>query len=160
MLPDEICRNMGESKVRAIFGELTADGMRKVLKSGDIATRSQSISTRKRNEEWGARVWRSIGEKRPRGDAAAAVMIYEWLTRHRRPMLASFLDDLGVAHDDGLTDAEIMSAAPPEKTREAGKKLLGRFDRAEVAAYLLFLDAQSKTEVFKELDLVPMLGPA
>lgn len=160
MLPDEICRRLGEPKVRSVFLELTAEAMKKVLKGGEIPSKSQAISPRKRNEEWGAKVWRAIDERRPKSDAAAAILMYEWLTRHRRPMLAAFLDALGVAHQDGLTDADIMTHAPPEKTRECGKALFDRFDHAEVAAYLLFLDAQSKSETFAELELPAKLGPA
>src|SRR4051812_36467857 len=116
MLPDEICRRLGEPKVRSIFHELTADAMKKVLKGGELSAKSQQVSTKRRNEEWAGKVWRSISEQRPKGDAASAILMYEWLTRHRKPMLVHFLDALGVAHQDGLTDADIMTASTPEKT--------------------------------------------
>ena len=64
MLPDEICRRLGEPKVRSIFHELTADAMKKVLKGGELSSKSQQVSTKRRNEEWAGKVWRSISEQR------------------------------------------------------------------------------------------------
>jgi hypothetical protein len=153
MSPEEICRNLGEAKTKAIFAALTADGMKKVLREAKIPTTRMAghTSTKKRNEDWGNRVWRLIAE-RPVA-STAATLLFEWLTRTRRPMLADFLTALEVAHDQGLTDADFMQTAPPEKLCEEGKRLLDKHDKAEVAAYLLFLDASNKTEVFAPLEL-------
>ena len=41
-----------------------------------------------------------------------------------------------------------MQTSTPEKLLEAGKKLFEQHDKAEVAAYLLFLDASNKSEIF------------
>ena len=46
-----------------------------------------------------------------------------------------------------------MQTSPPEKLLEAGKKLFEKHDKAEVAAYLLFLDASNKSEIFAPLEL-------
>jgi len=48
-------------------------------------------------------------------------LLFEWLTKTRRPMLAAFLGSLGVQHDQGLTDADFMTSTPPEKLVESGK---------------------------------------
>jgi hypothetical protein len=68
-------------------------------------------------------------------------------------MLAQFLTALEIPHEDGLTDADFMQTSPPEKLLEAGKKLFEQHNKPEVAAYLLFLDASNKSEVFAPLEL-------
>jgi hypothetical protein len=158
MSPEEICRQLGEDKTRAMFFELTSDGMKKVLRESKIPTTRMAshTSTRRRNEDWAAKLWRAITERA--STASAAALLFEWLTRARRPMLAEFLTGIDVQHEGGLTDADFMSAAPPEKLRDVGKKLLDHYDRREVAAYLLFLDASNKSEVFAELALAGELG--
>ncbi|HZS37137.1 MAG TPA: hypothetical protein VFF06_09930 [Polyangia bacterium] len=153
MSPEEICRKLGEKKTKAIFNELTSDGMKKVLREAKIPTNrlASHTSTKKRNEDWSNRLWRVVADKPV--STTAATLLFEWLTRARRPMLAEFLTALDVPHEDGLTDADFMQAAPPERLCEVGKALLDKHDKAEVAAYLLFLDASNKSEVFAPLEL-------
>ena len=153
MSPEEICRHLGEKKTKAIFNELTSDGMKKVLREAKIPTTRMAshTSTKKRNEDWTNRLWRVIADKPV--STTAATLLFEWLTRSRRPMLAEFLTALDVPHEDGLTDADFMQTAAPEKLCEVGKQLLGKHDKAEVAAYLLFLDASNKSETFVPLEL-------
>ena len=160
MSPEEICRHLGEKKTKEIFHSLTSEAMKKVLKEAKISTNrlASHTSTRKRNEDWGNRVWRGIAEKPL--TTTAATLLFEWLTRTRRPMLAEFLSALEVPHEDGLTDADFMQTAAPEKLCEVGKKLLeSAHDKREVAAYLLFLDASNKSEVFVPLELEKILTP-
>jgi hypothetical protein len=153
MAPEEICRRLGEQKTKSIFLELTAEAMKKVLREAKIPTSrlASHTSTRKRNDDWSNRVWRTVAEKP--AATTAATLLFEWLTRNRRPMLAEFLTALEVPHEDGLTDADFMQTSPPEKLVEAGKKLFEKHDKAEVAAYLLFLDASNKSEIFAPLEL-------
>lgn len=153
MDPCELSRRLGEPKIKAIFLELTSDAMKKVLREGKLPTTrlASHTTTRKRNEDWANKVWHAAADK---GSVTlAATLIFEWLTRARRPMLATFLDGLGVQHDHGLTDADFMTGTPPEKLVESAKKLLALYDKQEVAAYLLFLDASNKSEIFKALEL-------
>jgi hypothetical protein len=160
MDPVEICRRLGESRTKTIFLDLTTDAMKKILREAKLPTTRMAshTTTRKRNEDWAAKLWRAVADKAQVG--AAATLLFEWLTRNRRPMLAQFLDELGVKHDHGLTDADFMTSSAPEKLVEAGKKLLASHDQKEVAAYLLFLDASNKSEIFKPLELEPILGAA
>jgi hypothetical protein len=153
MSPEEICRRLGEQKTKTIFLELTAEAMKKVLREAKIPTSrlASHTSTRKRNDDWANRVWRTIDDKP--ASTTAATLLFEWLTRTRRPMLGQFLTALEIPHEDGLTDADFMQTSPPEKLLEAGKKLFEQHDKAEVAAYLLFLDASNKSEVFAPLEL-------
>jgi hypothetical protein len=158
MSPDEICRQLGESKVKGIFSELTTEAMKKVLREAKIPTNrlATHTSTKKRNDDWANRVWRTVAEK-PAATTAAA-LLFEWLTRTRRPMLAEFLNGLEVPNEDGLTDADFMQTTPPEKLVEVAKRLLDKHDKREVAAYLLFLDASNKSEIFKDLALDKILA--
>jgi hypothetical protein len=153
MSPEEICRKLGETKTKTIFHELTAEAMKKVLKEGKIPTvrLASHTSTKKRNDDWASRVWKLVQDKPVA--TTAATLLFEWLTRTRRPMLAEFLTALDVPHQDGLTDADFMQSSAPEKLCEVGKKLLDKHDRREVAAYLLFLDASNKSEIFAPLEL-------
>ena len=158
MAPEEICRRLGEQKTKSIFLELTAEAMKKVLREAKIPTNrlASHTSTRKRNDDWANRVWRSIADKA--AATTAATLLFEWLTRTRRPMLGTFLSALEVPHEDGLTDADFMQTSTPEKLLEAGKKLFEKHDKAEVAAYLLFLDASNKSETFAPLELEKYLA--
>jgi hypothetical protein len=153
MAPEEICRKLGEQKTKSIFLELTAEAMKKVLREAKIPTNrlASHTSTRKRNDDWANRIWRTVADKP--AATTAATLLFEWLTRTRRPMLAEFLSAIEVPHEDGLTDADFMQTAAPEKLQEAGKKLFEKHDKPEVAAYLLFLDASNKSEVFAPLEL-------
>lgn len=153
MAPEEICRRLGEQKTKSIFLELTAEAMKKVLREAKIPTSrlTSHTSTRKRNDDWANRVWRTVADKP--AATTAATLLFEWLTRTRRPMLGDFLTTLEVPHEDGLTDADFMQTSEPEKLQKAGKKLFEKHDKAEVAAYLLFLDASNKSEIFAPLEL-------
>jgi hypothetical protein len=161
MSPEEICRRMGEKKTKSIFLELTTEGMKKVMHEAKLPTTrlGSHTSTKKRNDDWAGKLWRALADKPLTG--AAATLLFEWLTKLRRPMLAEFLTALEVQHDGGLTDADFMQSSPPEKLQEAGKRLLEKHDRQEVAAYLFFLDATNKSEVFAGLELDgPLAGTA
>ncbi len=156
--PEEICRKLGENKTKAIFAELTSEAMKKVLKEAGIPTNrlASHTSTKKRNEDWGKRVWQRLSTQSV--STTAATLLFEWLTRARRPMLAEFLTGIDVPHEAGLTDADFMQTAAPEKLQEVGTKLLEKHDKAEVAAYLLFLDASNKSDVFAGLELERHFG--
>src|SRR5579863_4978905 len=160
MSPEEICRKLGETKTKTMFHELTSEAMKKVLREAKIPTSRlpSHTSTKKRNDAWANRLWRAVAEKP--AATTAATLLFEWLTRTRRPMLGAFLTSIDVPHEDGLTDADFMQTAAPEKLVEAGKKLFESHDKAEVAAYLLFLDASNKSEVFAPLELEKHLGSA
>jgi hypothetical protein len=158
MAPEEICRKLCEQRTKTIFLELTVEAMKKVLREAKIPTNrlASHTSTRKRNDDWAGRVWRTVANSA--AATTAATLLFEWLTRLRRPMLADFLTALEVPHEDGLTDADFMQTSAPEKLLEAGKKLFDKHDKAEVAAYLLFLDASNKSEIFAPLELEKYLS--
>lgn len=61
---------------------------------------------------------------------------------HRRPMLAAFLDQLGIPHDNGLI-AENADLTPPDAAQldAAAKALYEKFPEEEVTLYLKVLMA-------------------
>ena len=72
--------------------------------------------------------------------ASRALVVYHLATQ--RPMLAAFLDALGIAHEDGLI-AEGAKDSPDAATlRAAAVALLEAFPPADVRTYFLTLAAQ------------------
>jgi hypothetical protein len=66
---------------------------------------------------------------------AARLLVAYHLDQHR-PMMASFLDALGVAHEDGLIADENLEAPSAERLRDAAQSLLQTYPREDVALYL------------------------
>ena len=66
---------------------------------------------------------------------AARLLVAYHLEQHR-PMMASFLDALGIAHEDGLIADDDLKAPPPEKIREAATTLAASYPAEDVAVYL------------------------
>lgn len=60
---------------------------------------------------------------------------------HRRPMMAAFLDSLGIANDQGRIDSETTEVGPQDaaRVREAADSLAASFPADEVATYFLTL---------------------
>ena len=69
-------------------------------------------------------------------EVVAARLLVAYHLAHQRPMMAAFLDALGIEHDDGLIKDEEMEAPAPERLEEAAKVLAGAFPAADVALYL------------------------
>jgi len=60
---------------------------------------------------------------------------------HRRPMMAAFLDSLGIPNDEGRIDSEKTEVPPQDeaKLRTAADDLVARFPADEVVTYFLTL---------------------
>ncbi len=82
-----------------------------------------------------ARVMATLAEP---GETVAAALLVALHLGERRPLLAAFLDALGLPHEDGILKEEASQAPPPtaDQTSAAVQKLLERFDPQEVATYL------------------------
>jgi hypothetical protein len=53
--------------------------------------------------------------------------------------MSSFLDALGIKHNDGLIEEEDMPAPAAEKLREAAAAIAAQYPREDVALYLTTL---------------------
>lgn len=72
----------------------------------------------------------------------AARLLIAYHLSHQRPMMASFLDALGIAHEDGLIAEEEI--APPDAARlqQAAKAIAASYPADDVALYLSTLTWQ------------------
>jgi hypothetical protein len=66
----------------------------------------------------------------------AARLLVAFHLAHQRPMMASFLDALGIAHEDGLIASEEMQPPPADKIADAARSLGASYPPDEVALYL------------------------
>jgi hypothetical protein len=72
-------------------------------------------------------------------EMVAARLLVAYHLDQQRPMMGSFLDALGITHENGLIDDEDMPAPPPEKLREAATAIASQYPREDVALYLTTL---------------------
>ena len=71
------------------------------------------------------------------GDSLAGSLLLALHLEERRPMLAAFLDALGIPHEDGLiTEGHDPEPPTPEKLAGAAKALAKSFPAADVELYL------------------------
>lgn len=152
----EICRNLGPNKWKHMMSELPSGLLKKLLVECKVSTsRSFSrLSTAARNEDWIQRLWLHV--EKP---SVATVVLYTWLGACRQAMLSTFLDELGVKHTQGFTEEDFWKHVSDETLLQATASLLEdpRWDRAEAAAYLLFLDNSNQSTRMQELQLAQHL---
>jgi len=66
----------------------------------------------------------------------AARLLVAYHLAAQRPMMGSFLDALGIKHEEGLIEDEEMAPPTPEKLREAATAIAAQYPREDVALYL------------------------
>jgi hypothetical protein len=72
---------------------------------------------------------------RPRLELMAANLLRDWLMKGQKPMLADFLDALGVAHKEGAVD-DLPAIVEESRLQAAVEKILAKYPAEEVAVYL------------------------
>jgi hypothetical protein len=72
-------------------------------------------------------------------EMVAARLLVAYHLDRQRPMMGSFLDALGVKHENGLIEDEEMGPPPPEKLREAAAAIAAHYPPEDVALYLTTL---------------------
>jgi hypothetical protein len=72
---------------------------------------------------------------------------------HKRPMLAAFLDALGLSHEDGLITADPESPISEERLRAAAEQLRAAYPEEDVELYFATLLTQDP-ETWAALDRV------
>lgn len=90
--------------------------------------------------------------------ASRALVVYHLATK--RPMLAAFLDALGIPHEDGLIAEGARDVPDAARLREAAVALLGSFPPADVRTYFLTLAAQDPAAWGPLASIVSELVPA
>ena len=71
--------------------------------------------------------------------AARALIAFHMVTK--RPMMAAFLDAVGIAHEDGIITAEEVPAPDPARLKAGVKALRDGFPEDDVKLYLQTLTA-------------------
>jgi len=75
-------------------------------------------------------------------DAIAARALVSYHLERHRPMMAAFLDGLGIPHENGLITEEAVPKPDPEKLKSAAENLASKFDANDVSVYLATLVSQ------------------
>ena len=93
-------------------------------------------------------------------DAIAARALVSYHLERQRPMMAAFLDSLGIPHENGLITEEAVAKPDPEKLKSAAADLSSKFDSADVAVYLSTLVSQDPETWEGLVDLPEVAAPA
>jgi hypothetical protein len=75
-------------------------------------------------------------------DSIAARALVNYHLERRRAMMGTFLDLLGIAHDNGLISEENVPKPAPEKVRAAATELASKYPAPDVELYLATLVSQ------------------
>lgn len=75
-------------------------------------------------------------------DAVAARALVSYHLSQQRPMMAAFLDSLGIPHEDGLINDETVTKPEPDKLRAAASELSAKFPAEDVSLYFATLVSQ------------------
>ena len=81
-------------------------------------------------------VWIQAALRRKISDTFAAHVLQTWLLGAQKPLLCTFLESLGIAHDADGTVEELPESPPKERLREAITDLLNKYPAEIVAVYL------------------------
>jgi hypothetical protein len=92
-------------------------------------------------------------------DAVAARALVNYHLGRQRPMMADFLDALGVAHEEGLIKDETVVKPESEKLRAAVDQIAAKHAAEDVALYLSTLVSQDP-ETWGELAELPQTATA
>ncbi len=75
-------------------------------------------------------------------DTVAARALVSYHLERQRPMMAAFLDGLGIAHEDGLISEENVSKPDAEKLKTVASELASKFPQEDVSLYFSTLVSQ------------------
>jgi hypothetical protein len=75
-------------------------------------------------------------------DAIAARALVNYHLERQRPMMAAFLDLLGIAHENGLITEENVAKPDADKVKAAASELATQFPAEDVSLYLSTLVSQ------------------
>jgi hypothetical protein len=87
-------------------------------------------------------------------DTIAARALVSYHLERQRPMMAAFLDMLGIAHENGLINDDELAKPDAARLRTAAAELAGKYPADDVSLYLATLVAQDP-DTWGELAEVP-----
>jgi hypothetical protein len=85
-------------------------------------------------------------------DVLAARLLVSYHLGHQRPMMASFLDALGIVHDNGLINDDLGGAVPADKVKAGAEALAAAYPATDVRLYF-------ETLLLQDPDTWGALGP-
>ena len=91
-------------------------------------------------------------------DSIVARALVSYHLERQRPMMAAFLDALGIAHEDGLINEEEVPAPDADKVRAAADDLAGKYPAEDVSLYFSTLVSQDP-DTWKALVDLPQTMP-
>lgn len=68
-------------------------------------------------------------------DVLAARLLVSYHLGHQRPMMAAFLDALGIVHDNGLINDDLGGAVPADTLKAGVEALAAAYPAADVRLY-------------------------
>ncbi len=144
MSPNELLSTMSESYFTEVVLASPKKFREEVFRRVGIKSRSGgafSLATNKKNEVRIKRLFSAIQEGAAIEDPVAEELIRNYLYT-RRTLLADALDFFEVAHDNGLTDADLdfMAEVDAAKGDELRTRLTGSHPEADVELYLRFMN--------------------
>jgi hypothetical protein len=92
-------------------------------------------------------------------DAVAARALVNYHLGGQRPMMSTFLDALGITHEDGLISEEAVVKPDSDRLRAAAAGLADTYPAEDVSLYLSTLVSQDP-DTWGELAELPQTGPA
>lgn len=87
-------------------------------------------------------------------DTVAARALVSYHLERQRPMMAAFLDLLGIPHENGLITEEHVAKPDPAKVKASAKELAAKFPAEDVTLYLSTLVSQDPETWEALLDVV------
>jgi hypothetical protein len=88
-------------------------------------------------------------------DTVAARALVNYHLERQRPMMAAFLDSLGIAHENGLISEENVKRPAEEKLKAAAGDLAGKYPSEDVTLYFSTLVSQDPDTWGGLADLAP-----
>lgn len=92
-------------------------------------------------------------------DAVAARALVNYHLERQRPMMGSFLDALGITHENGLISEESITKPTADKLRSAADEIAGKYPADDVALYFSTLVSQDP-DTWGDLVDLPQTKPA
>ena len=92
-------------------------------------------------------------------DSIAARALVTYHLERQRPMMGTFLDSLGIAHENGLISDETVAKPDDARLKRAAEELASKFAAEDVSLYFATLVSQDP-ETWGALSEVPQTEPA
>lgn len=144
--PTEIVRRMPADRFATILAASPKAVREQLFRKGNVKVKGNafSVSQTSKNHVRAEKLHESIVGGLDLGDEVHEELIRNYLYT-LRPLLAAALDELGVAHEQGLTDHDLDFITELEPARAAAlrARLLEKFDPADVGLYLEFMNVPS-----------------